>query len=175
MFRKFCGSRKSKGGDVACSVHFQEETYGLATKIIGLCSRTHRPRRFVVDPERVGSTALINACNANARLCRYALNYQLSAAIQATGCGLSDAKTLVSFLGLPSATIMQRLLQTSERVLGPIQMALTEESMKDGINEEISLAKSEVDFAMDDCCIEGEDYGSLPILSVSYGNVDSNK
>ena len=50
---------------------------------------------------------------------------------------MSDAETLISFLGLPSASIMQRLLHTSERLLGPIEMDIEEKGMKDAINEEI--------------------------------------
>ena len=147
-----------------------EETIGLATKIVGICTRKRQPHTFTLPDKKIANADIKSSLHGNAKVAQYAINYQLMAAIQAIGCGPTDAMSLVSFMDLPSGSKMQSMLAKVEKVMGEVQLSKKDECIKDGINDEIAMAKSKEDFAMVDCKIVGHEHTLLPVLDISYGN-----
>ena len=84
MFQKFCGSRKKKESaiDQICSrVVLFEETIGLATKIVGICTRKWKPQKFTGPAKKIANAYIRSLLHGNSKVSQYAISYQLMEAI----------------------------------------------------------------------------------------------
>ena len=105
-----------------------------------------------------------------ARAKTFSVNYQLAAAIQAMDCGSTDVATLVAFLDLPASwsTVTSHMKQC-EKVMGPIQISLADESKKDALADEINCTGDADELVLHECSIKGHEHPPLPKLKGSYG------
>ena len=101
LYQMFCGGQENSIEEAICkSFTIAEETFGVATSLIGVCRRSKRSHTFRIDAERI-SENIRSTFHKNAKYKKYAINYRLCAALQQMGCGNTDAATLAGFLDLP--------------------------------------------------------------------------
>ena len=89
------------------------------------------------------------------------------------GYGPTDAKTLVGFLELPSSAKIDAHLAVVEKTLGPVQEKMKLELQKEALAIEVDKMKRRGMINHHECTIEGHEHRSLPLLKVSYGNVNN--
>ena len=170
LFEMFNGGQVTTVEDRICSsIVVSEETYGIATALYGTCKRERKPHSFHVEPRMV-SSSIREKIHKNNYAQKYAVNFQLCAAIQQMGCGPSDTIQLAGFLELSTGEKIKRTLKQVEEVLGPIQETLKSQSELDAVKEEVSLSKASGDLKYHKCDVEGYKHELLPKLKVSYGN-----
>ena len=108
--------------------------------------------------------------NTKGRL--YAINYQLTAAMQQMGVGPSAMETLCAFLELANVSAIGQQIAKAEKVLGPIQLKKREESEEEAIREEISATEAAKGTIPTHICEEaGHEHPPLPLLDTNFGNV----
>ena len=137
----FCGRNNSQSAEENICSEFSmgEETYGIATSVFGVCARRQNAHVFRVNSPLIAGN-IRKDFHGSAKGKTFGLNYQLGAAIQQMGCGSTDVATLVAFLDLPTSwsTISSHMKQC-ESVMGPVQIAMADESEKYALAEELAF------------------------------------
>ena len=172
LYHIYNGSKSGSGSNEERLIqrfNMSEQTMGIATSILGFCSRKRRPHVFRIDADTIKSI-LRSSLHHHARGKLYAANYQLAAAIQQMGCGPADIMHLCGFLSLPSGSI-QYHIRRAEEIMGPIQVSTKEAFKRDAIREEIEATKSQDPdgLKLSECKIDGHQHPPLPKLKGSYG------
>ena len=110
--------------------------------------------------------------HGNSKVASYDLNYKFCGAIQAMGCGPSDAITLTAFLDLPTGKRIAINLQAVEKLMGPVQVNMRIKSEEEAPFEEITVTDEKLgsDMMMVGCEVEGHEHPPLPAITVTYGN-----
>ena len=127
LYQEFLGRDTQQGASLEeqlCNnFRVGKETYGFATSIFGCSARPHNPHTFRIEADTVGA-AQLKKLHGNARGKRYALNYQMAAAMQQMGVGMTAMQTLCGFLDLPTSASCHHHIKQAEAVGGPVQIAL---------------------------------------------------
>ena len=171
LYSMFCGSRKNVSIEDCICKQFsvQEETYGLATSIYGVCGRKKDSHVFRINADKISGN-IRSGFHKNSRHNLFAINYRLCAAIQQMGCGFTDASTLAGFLDLPVTwDTMNYCMRKVEAVMGPIQLAKREECEIEALEEEIEAHHDYNDLLYHSCNIDGHKHPPLPMIKGTYG------
>ena len=89
------------------------------------------------------------------------------------GCGPTEAKTPVGILELPSRAKIDAHLAVVEKTLGPVQEKMKLESQKEALAIEVDEMRRRGVLNHHECTIEGHKHRPLPLLKVTYGNVNN--
>ena len=139
LYQIFLGSQASKYGSLENQLcnNFRvgEETYGVATSLFGFCSRARKPHIFRIEADKI-SAEIRKTFHGNAKGKQYAANYQMAAAMQQMGVGVTDVQTLCGFMDLPTSASCQHHIRQAEAVAGPIQIDLQKKSEEEARLEE---------------------------------------
>ena len=112
--------------------------------------------------------------HGNSRVARYAVNYQLTAAIQQMGCGSVDAVKLAGFLEMGCGDRIDRNIAAIESLMGPMQEKLRESCEQEAVMEEVLEMKRRNELEYHACDIPGHRHPPLPKLKISYGEYFCN-
>ena len=141
FYLMFCGGRvKTMSEDLVSDFVVAKETYGVATALYGTCKRHRKPHTFQLVPKLV-KKEIRDTLHGNAKTKLYAVDYQLTAAIQVMGCGSLDAIKLAGFLELPCGQKIEKHLRRIEEVMGPIQERLRVASEMEAVEKESATAE----------------------------------
>ena len=156
--------------DIICKeFSVAEETYGMATSLYGICSKKQNSHYFRIASPKISERMRISF-HGNAKAKTFAINYQLAAAMQQMGCGNTDDATLAGFLDLPATwSVITSHLQQVEKVMGPLQIRMADESMENALADEIKCIKKYGTLEHHECTIQGHAHPPLPLVKGSYG------
>jgi len=169
LYFAFCGRSLETIEDKICSeFSISEKSYGIATSLYGKCSHKRNAHVFTINCPQI-SWRTTSSFHGNSQGKLFSINYQLAAAMQQMGCGNTDAATPAGFLDLPPTwSVLRRHLWSVEKVMGPIQVQLSDESKKEALSDEIECARKKCDLKYHKCKVEGHEHPPLPTVKGSY-------